>query len=141
MMILRTMCRRWGVVTLLVVFAALLSACGESEGVDESPVNLLVIDGELDCESADSQDETDGFGVDFDLDPDAVGAPTAQDALSDLLAMWDIDAELVQTSFKKASLVTPDGREVVIARASETRHGGWTVRGVLGCPGFEGPFK
>lgn len=140
-MIPRTMYRRWGVVTLLVVFSALLSACGESESVEESSVNPPAIDGRLDCKSTDSQDETDGFGVDFDLDPDAIGAPTAQEALSDFLAAWDIDAELVQTSPKKASLVTPDGREVVVARASEIPNGGWTVRGVLGCSGFEGPFK
>lgn len=89
------------------------------------------IDGKLDCDGDVSWTQQASFL------PDTIGDPTPEDALVGFLDQWRqrYGGEIVLAGEAAGSLVV-DGREQVVASASEAPAGGWLVATTVGCDGY-----
>ncbi|MDH3306846.1 MAG: hypothetical protein OEO77_04945 [Acidimicrobiia bacterium] len=114
----------------VLALAVLLSSCVTSQTTtNDGPV---LVDGIPDCLGLAH------WGMDAAASPDAEGAPTAQQALLEYLepARVDFGGGIVTINETTASLVV-DGRDQLVAFASEAPAGGWIVVSAEGCEGFE----
>lgn len=116
-------------VVVLIVLGLLAVSCRLTPVTEEA---LIRIDGAADC-GASGQ-----WAMESIESPEAQGAPTQREALLEYLdpARLEFGGTVVTVNESVASLVI-DGREQLVAFASELAGGGWTVLSAEGCEGFE----
>lgn len=106
-------------------------------GCSTEPLDLAEFppDQVLDCTDDSS------WGIQGDVDPDAVGFATAAEALSDTFSRYiQVSGELREAESSRpsiGSLLNNDNREVVTAIASEVSPDNWHVTTISGCNGYE----
>lgn len=127
------MSRSRGVPVILTAACLLGAACADdTQSTLATPTSTQDDDGQPDC--GDDQP----WISEADIDLDAPGAPTAEEALLPFLEQWQqlFGGEIAMVG-KDTATLTLDGAEIVVASTVQTNSGGFAVTGSTGCDGYE----